>query len=574
MKLARLLLATFAIACFAVSWSAVACSSSLSVSADAGGDGGNDGRPTDVAIGDALKNAADAASYDGPFLTALSVSASVNDASPPAELVPRFSPGVYDYYVRCAAEANRLTVSMTAAPGSLSLLVQPSGSPSRPKQTLSVNVNENQAVVAAATNGTATTEYWVRCLPPDFPQLNWVAHIEVGVPPPGYYMVGNWFPPVGGGGYAMMLNGNGVPVWYFRGPTGFGASDVDNVVKGAVSFILFSPTVGKSFEIHQLSPLSTTVLAPTGYATDLHELRLLRGNYLVFSDPLTFGVDLTGLRLPLDGGAEETLGPDSVIEDCAVVEFTPAGTVVWTWLASDHFDPAKDSTFPMLAVGVPAPDGGEVIDTFHCNSIDVDPVSGNLLVSARHMDSIFYIDRSTGKVLWKMGGPTASLDNATYVSVADPFFRQHDARFQPGWSPNCRGGSGQISVFDDETSMPAPARGVVYDVVVGAEDSGAEDGGCGEGGTAGAATVAWQYKGRITSSFAGSFRVSNDGSRVIGWGEGEVPGLAFTEVDVEGNDLVDFVFLDNSQSDRAIKVPLTAFDLDTLRSTAGLSGSP
>jgi hypothetical protein len=72
-------------------------------------------------------------------------------------------------------------------------------------------------------------------------------------------------------------------------------------------------------------------------------------------------------------------------------------------------------------------DGGAVYDVFHCNSIDVDPANGDPLVSAREMDSVFYVDRPSGKVLWKMGGATASKDGATYVAVSDPFFRQHDA---------------------------------------------------------------------------------------------------------------------------------------------------
>jgi hypothetical protein len=66
----------------------------------------------------------------------------------------------------------------------------------------------------------------------------------------------------------------------------------------------------------------------------------------------------------------------------------------------------------------------------------------------------------------------------------------------------------------------------------------------------------------------GSFRILPDGSRVIGWGL--VPGAGFTEVDVAGNDLADLTFLDGNTTYRAIKVPLGAFDLGALRSTAGL----
>jgi Arylsulfotransferase (ASST) len=217
-----------------------------------------------------------------------------------------------------------------------------------------------------------------------------------------------------------------------------------------------------------------------------------------------------------------------------------------------------------------------VLDVFHCNSIDVDPESGNLLVSARSMDSVFYVARPSGKVLWKMGGATFSKDGATYVSVADPFFRQHDARLQPGWCSTCGGGTGQVSVFDDETAKSAPARAVVYDLIVGVADGAASaDGGYGDSGashvgTTGTATVAWMYEGLSSSAFAGDFRIYPDGSRVIGWGVSLTTQLVFAEVDAYGNDLVDFGFADSEPSYRAIKVPLSTFDLDLLRRTAGL----
>jgi hypothetical protein len=190
------------------------------------------------------------------------------------------------------------------------------------------------------------------------------------------------------------------------------------------------------------------------------------------------------------------------------------------------------------------------------------------------MDSIFYVDRATGAVLWKMGGSTYTKDQATYVAATEPFFRQHDARLQPGWSSTCYGGSGQVSVFDDETSTSSPARAVIYDVTVGAGDGGApvqggcEDGGTPDGGTAGVATVGWQYWGSANSNYAGSVRTSSDGSLVVSWGASTMP--VFTEVSANGSDLLDFDYTDGESSYRAVKVPLNTFDLGVLRSTAGL----
>jgi hypothetical protein len=505
-----------------------------------------------------------------PSLVALAVSAPDTDASSPVTLSPAFSPDVHDYTVRCSAGTNILTVSMKASPGAASLLLQPTPSASLPQQTLSIRVTEGQAVVAAATDGTATVEYWVRCLPHDFPVLEWTPHPNAGALVPGYYLIGT-DEPTTSGCYAIVLDAHGVPVWYSQAQTSLGwcIFDVDSVVPGSVSFdsVVDYPA---EFELHQLSPPVTTKIAPAGLLNvDLHELLLLaNGDYLVISSPLQSGVDLTGMQvLKLDGGLE-TLTASQPIMACNIIELAPDGTVVWTWTATDHFDVLEDSIVPQLLPY--GPNANLVVDPIHCNSIDVDPTSGDLLVSARQLNSIFYIQRSTGNVLWKMGGSPASKDGATYVSVADPFVQQHDARFQPGWSSTCNGGSGPISLFDDQTYEPNPARALVYDVTVGAGDAGGgTDGGCGDGGAAaGTATVAWQRAGAGPSLAMGSFRILPDGSRIIGWGD--IPGAGFTEVDVDGNDLADLTFPDGNTTYRALKVPVGTFDLGALRSSAGI----
>jgi hypothetical protein len=279
-------------------------------------------------------------------------------------------------------------------------------------------------------------------------------------------------------------------------------------------------------------------------------------------------IDLTGLRIPLPDGGTESFGPRSRIFACDILEVTPSGFVTWAWSATDHFDPVKDFTY--LASDSVGP--GSVVDPFHCNSIAID-ANENLLVSARQMDSVFYVERPSGKVLWKMGGASATKDNATYIPVADPFYRQHDARFQPSWSYAC--GGGQISMFDDETGLPGPGRAVVYDVTVPRPaDGGATD--CEtvahSGGRTGiGATVAWQYKGEVSPAGGGSFRILPDGSRTIDWGLSGTM-VVFSEVDAEGHDLFDLKTPRRRPSYRAIKVPLTQFDLDVLRATAG--GSP
>ena len=111
--------------------------------AGSGDAGSDDADSPDAGAGDATcadATSGDALADDGgqPDATSADAAASDADASPsasttfsisPLSLVPPFSTAIHNYYVRCAAGTNDLTVSMTAAPGSTIGLVQPMVTP-------------------------------------------------------------------------------------------------------------------------------------------------------------------------------------------------------------------------------------------------------------------------------------------------------------------------------------------------------------------------------------------------------------------------------------------------------------
>ncbi len=527
--------------------------------------------PPDAVVGDA----------NGASLLSLVVTSATNSA---LTLIPAFSPGTFDYYVQCnghlgAAFQNMLTVSVTApAAATVAISVEtpggalaPHGTSASP-QTIPLTVLNDEAIVVGATVGATTDEYWVRCIPDDFPEMQWTTHAGGAPRPPGYYLWGTMSLPGGPRGvlaqeaaYAIVLDSNGVPVWYKFDNT-YAAYDVETLIPGAVSF-------AGPWQVDELGgsvthPEADAVDGGAPETPDEHELRILpNGHYLGLSSATEY-VDLTGLSIPEADGTLESFGPDTPILGCYVQEFDATGTVFWQWSATQHFDPVT----AMVVKGDGDLAGKGYVEPFHCNAIDVDPTTGDIIVSARHMSSVFYIEKSTGRVLWMMGGAAASsLDDATYVPVDDPFTTQHDARLQPGWNETCGGGSGQISVFDDESYTTNPARGVLYDVNIAGSCG---DGGASTTGTTGA-TLTWQYKnawnGGTPSNVCGSFRISSDGSRILGWGQSDPTpnGLVFTEVDDEDHDILDLICPDKSSSYRAVKVPLSAFDLGLLRTTAG-----
>jgi Arylsulfotransferase (ASST) len=427
----------------------------------------------------------------------------------PLTLVPAFSASIYDYYVTCSAGTNSLDVTIDDADG------ETSGT---------YSVAANQALVAG--------DYWIRCLPPDFPAIS-VTTSSAGAPTDGYYLV-NSVP------YVVVLDIRGTPVWYKATAEG---CNLDSPATNTLSFMPhaeypFGYDSIPSFEIDALDTgVVTTIVAPDA-PTNEHELRVLdNGDVLLFADQHTAGVDLTGIGL----------GSDQIIDDCKIEELDPSGAIVWSWLGSEHIDPNQETVYPYTYVL----DNVTVQDVFHCNAIDVGS-NGDLLVSSRHTSAVFDIDKASGTVQWKLGGTTYNKDGAPVLSVIDDdelgFSLQHDARFTA---------TGDITLFDDHTVGAGLARGLELSL----------------DHTANTAQIVWQAKGDEASEYMGSFRRYDDGDSVIGWGYLPNEWRVVSELDADGNDVLDISFnLDvvfNALTYRAIKVPLSQLDHDLLRATAG-----
>src|SRR5262249_52472492 len=94
---------------------------------------------------------------------------------------------------------------------------------------------------------------------------------------------------------------------------------------------------------------------------------------------------------------------------------------------------------------------GPRFDYFHVNAIDLD-ADGNLLVSARNTWAVYKLDRSSGKVLWRLGGKKSDFA----MGPGTQFAWQHDARHQGA-------GDRLISLFDDgaKPAVHKQSRGII-----------------------------------------------------------------------------------------------------------------
>ena len=95
-----------------------------------------------------------------------------------------------------------------------------------------------------------------------------------------------------------------------------------------------------------------------------------------------------------------------------------------------------------------------IIDTIHANSIQYLDNESYILVSARHLDSIFILDVRTGSIVWSLGGRTSRFtENRVMGDPRGGFSHQHTARVY----------NNRLYIYDNANMYPdLPSRAVVY----------------------------------------------------------------------------------------------------------------
>ncbi len=367
-------------------------------------------------------------------------------------LVPAFDPIVTDYVTRCADAP--VAVSVTAPEGTeVAVGDEPPGTGTF-RQEVGLTAGEGFAF-ATTTSGTTTT-YHVRCLPDDFP--DWT-YDRPGEPSADLYLTTPANVATAGGvaaePYIVIFDDHGVPVWWIQEA---GGTDAKLLPDGTLGWgktepqATFNLRPGSGFSSYELDggPVRTwnSVDAPT----DFHDFQLLDdGNALIGAYPARPGtMDLTEYGGPSTGGT---------LLDGLIQEITPDGEVAWEWSTADHIDPSEtpDRWKPEFVYGLPKdlPDGRKGFDWAHLNSIH--EVDGTVLVSFRHLDAIYAIDKADGSILWKLGGtPTDESLAVEGDDEANPLGGQHDARILP---------DGTITVYDNNSEEEGkPPRGVRYEI--------------------------------------------------------------------------------------------------------------
>ena len=474
---------------------------------------------------------------------------------------PDFTPSGPDYAVVCNAGTTTLNIQLDLLPQVTATL---DGAPVT-TGAITRQVQTDQLLTLTLTRGAQSMSYYFRCLPADFPTLT---VDRPGNPSPGWYLTTFGIAGSPGGPFSVILDNRGAPVWYKR--TSVPVLDFKKLSDGTFVYV---PQLGAGFGTDPARGYLRTTLTgalvaevlavvhplgdPVEYPTDQHDyVELPGGGRAMFSYPIFTGQDLTPLNSSLAGQCG-TFAPatcpftaNETVADGVIQEIDAAGNLVWTWSARDKV-PLTDTTFP-VRFDIPGHPG--TVDLHHLNGLDrINDGTGDYLVTARHLDAAFRIDRNspTGDIKWFVGGTQALCTavvhtNCRLSTVGDPYggpARPHDARLT----------GNVLTMMDNRTATGQPSRAVAYRI-----DE-----------TNGTATMIWQIVQPTgqNGGTLGSVRIQPDGSIVVGWGAPVQP--MFTEYDANRNLTMSITQTPAGYSYRIVKYPATDFDAAQLRATAG-----
>ena len=122
------------------------------------------------------------------------------------------------------------------------------------------------------------------------------------------------------------------------------------------------------------------------YNLDGHDIKLLPNGHCLLIGSETRKVDMSQL---VPGGR-----PDAAVDGAVIQELDANKQVVFQWRTLDHV-PITDSLNEVTL---------KAIDFDHINSFTLDPLDNNYLVSLRGLCQMVKISRTTGKIIWRLGG--------------------------------------------------------------------------------------------------------------------------------------------------------------------------
>jgi hypothetical protein len=174
-----------------------------------------------------------------------------------------------------------------------------------------------------------------------------------------------------------------------------------------------------------------TVNAGNGLSADGHEFLITPWNTALILSYTTATADLTSI-----GGPADQTVINGVVQEINIA----TGKVLFQWNSEDHV-PFNQSEQPLPA------SASTPWDWFHINAVKLD-TDGNPLIDARDTWTTYKINRSSGKIIWQLGGKDSSFalkaaPGQVLDSANEIFAWQHDPEAI---------GHHEYTFFDNESS--------------------------------------------------------------------------------------------------------------------------
>jgi hypothetical protein len=355
------------------------------------------------------------ASADSTAPSAFAIALSTGD------LQPAFSADVHDYTVTSLTTLRPVTMTVqgTTKADALGVSFEDGQPHALPQLTLTA---DGTIPISVERDGVTST-YVIHLRPSDFPAFE----TKVAGPSTGQIFVAPFLLDKKTRPYLLVLSETGDVLQYTRLPDAGMVTDFkkQTLPNGVVRYTYIYE--GDVFVLDENFALleKHRVLANDQHdaeAIDVHEFVFLgTDHYMLMS--------LTSEHVSNIPDAVKHVD-NALVAGCRIQEVN-AGSIVFEWKSTDHpeFYALSTDGNDFTSTTVPA-------DYFHANSLDIDPNTGNIVVSGRHVDSVMELDRSDGSIVWRLG----NVDDTFGTDASRKPSHQHFARFLP---------DGRLRLFDN-----------------------------------------------------------------------------------------------------------------------------
>jgi arylsulfate sulfotransferase len=441
-------------------------------------------------------------------------------------IYPDFNPQIKDYHITSLNALNTIEVTINDFNASKKCYINDARVTNK-VTPLKLNPGDD---IEIKLNDNPQSTYTIHYLPEDMPQINVITKNN---PSEGYILVNlGELSQVNTKDYTYIaiLNNDGFPVYYKKvsaGAINFRYFDIGNNQK---RFTYNSYADGKVVVMNEkFEELKRLDLLPYynhgNYAAETHDFIYIDDNHYIIPAYITReDVDMTAYG----GNSSVDLGE-------LILQEIQNNQVIFEWNIADHPE-LLSATDPIYYAQYAT---NPKVDYFHFNGVSIDPNDHNFIISARHTNQVYKVNRTTGEIIWRFGGSNDDF-NLTGNEIIS---HTHHATILP---------NGHLLLFDNGvTKNPQQSRIAEFAI-----DE-----------TTRTADLVYQYTqtGRFFDIMGSAQKLSN-GNYFIGWGGNITSQINanksdITEVDANGNIVLDISFRNNpnsfTYSYRALKYNIT-----------------